>query len=118
MTESEIQSEIIAACNKAETRAWRNNIAKLQVRGRWVNYGIPGVGGSDLIGFHTMTIEPHHVGKKIAVFLAIECKSATGKATPDQHNFIKFITERGGIAGIARSATEAVTIIKNYENTI
>lgn len=115
MTESEIQSEIIAACNKAETRAWRNNIAKLQVRGRWVNYGIPGVGGSDLIGFHTMTIEPHHVGRKIAVFLAIECKSATGKATPEQQNFIKFISDRGGIAGIAHSATEAVTIIEEYK---
>lgn len=116
MTESSIQSEIIAACNKSETRAWRNNIAKLQVRGRWVNFGIPGAGGSDLIGLHTMTIEPHHVGKKVAVFLAIECKSATGKATPEQQNFIKFITERGGIAGIARSATEAIKIIEEYKS--
>ena len=116
MKESPIQSEIIAACNKSETRAWRNNIAKLQVRGRWVNFGIPGTGGSDLIGLHTMTIEPHHVGKKVAVFLAIECKSAIGKPTPEQQNFIKFITERGGIAGIARSATEAIKIIEEYKS--
>jgi hypothetical protein len=115
MTESKIQSEIITACNKAETRAWRNNIAKLQVRGRWVSFGIPGKGGSDLIGFHTMTIEPHHVGQKVAVFLAIECKTASGKATPEQKNFIQFVQSRGGIAGVARSAAEAVKLINEYQ---
>jgi len=115
MTESKIQSDIIAACNKAETRAWRNNIAKLQVRGRWVSFGIPGKGGSDLIGFHTMTIEPHHVGQKVAVFLAIECKTASGKATPEQKNFIQFVQSRGGIAGVARSAAEAVKLINEYQ---
>lgn len=114
MKESEIQAKIQAACNTGDTRAFRNNVAKLQVRGRWVNFGLC-VGSSDLIGFHTITIQPHHVGKKIAVFLAIECKSAAGKATPEQQNFIKFISERGGIAGIARSATEAVTIIEEYK---
>ncbi len=115
MTESKIQSEIMAACNKAETRAWRNNIAKLQVRGRWVNFGIPGKGGSDLIGFHTMTIEPRHVGQKVAVFLAIECKTETGKASPEQKNFIEFVRSRGGIAGIARSASDAVKLINQYQ---
>jgi hypothetical protein len=114
MKESTIQQEIIAACNKADTRAFRNNVAKLQVRGRWVNFGLC-VGSSDLIGFHTMTIEPHHVGKKVAVFLAIECKSASGKATAEQKNFIQFVQCRGGIAGIARSASEAVTIINEYK---
>jgi hypothetical protein len=113
MKESTIQQEIIAACNKADTRAFRNNVAKLQVRGRWVNFGLC-VGSSDLIGFHTMTIEPHHVGKKVAVFLAIECKSATGKATAEQKNFIQFVQSRGGIAGVARSAAEAVKLINEY----
>jgi hypothetical protein len=115
MTESEIQAKIQAACNTGDTRAFRNNVAKIKHQGRWLNFGLC-VGSSDLIGFHTITIEPHHVGKKIAVFLAIECKSATGKATPEQQNFIKFISHRGGIAGIARSATEALTIITNYKS--
>jgi hypothetical protein len=116
MTEAEIQMEIMAACNRAETRAWRNNIAKLQVRGRWVQFGIPGVGGSDLLGFHSITITPEMVGRKVAVFLAIECKSKTGKATPEQKNFIEFVKSRGGIAGIARSASEAITIINEYKS--
>lgn len=117
MTESHIQQQIRIACNTGETRAWRNNIAKLKVRGQWVGFGIPGKGGSDLIGFHTMTIRPEHVGKKVAVFLAIECKSATGKPTPDQVNFINFINAAGGIAGIARSAEEAASLIHDFKPT-
>jgi len=86
----------------------------VSIRGRWINYGIPGPGGSDLIGLHSMTIEPHHVGKRVAVFMAIEVKTATGRPSLDQVAFIKFINEAGGIAGIARSADEALSIISNY----
>jgi hypothetical protein len=115
MTESQIQQEIRIKLNHADTRAWRNNIAKLKVRGRWIDYGIPGKGGSDLIGLHTITIRPDHVGKRMAVFLAVECKSPTGKATPEQSNFIRYIQDAGGIAGVARSADEATNLIKDYE---
>ena len=112
MNESEIQEHIRAVLNTGRTRAWRNNIAKAQVHGgRWVNFGIPGPGGSDLIGLHSIIIEPHHVGKRMAVFLAVEVKSATGKPTADQVNFIKFITSMGGLAGIARSAEDAKSIV-------
>lgn len=114
-TESEVSNEIRAALNTRENRAWRNNIAKIQVRGRWINYGIPGPGGSDLIGMHSMTIQPHHVGKRVAVFMAIEVKSPTGKPSPEQVAFIEFVNEHGGIAGVARSAEEALTIISNYQ---
>jgi len=95
-------------------RAWRNNIAKIKVRGRWINYGIPGPGGSDLIGLHSMTIQPHHVGKRVAVFMAIEVKSPTGKPSPDQLAFIDFLTAMGAIAGVARSADEALAIISTF----
>jgi len=115
MTESQIQSEIQAACNTGDTRAFRNNVAKIKHQGRWINFGLC-VGSSDLIGFHSMTIEPHHVGKNIAVFLAIECKSATGKATPEQKNFINFVQSKGGIAGIARNTTEAINLINEYKS--
>lgn len=114
MTESQIQENIRAALNTGPTRAWRNNIAKLNVRGRWVNFGIPGPGGSDLIGIHTITITPDMVGRKCAVFLALEVKSATGKATADQSAFVHFIASAGGIAGIARSPEEAFNLINQY----
>jgi len=111
MTESQIQRDIRIAINQGKTRAWRNNIAKLQVRGQWVNYGIPGPGGSDLIGWHSITIRPEDVGRTVAVFLAIECKSATGKPSPQQSNFINFVQESGGIAGIARSVDDAKNLL-------
>jgi len=114
-TEQSNQNAIRAACNTGKTRAWRNNIAKLQVRGYWVNYGIPGPGGSDLIGLHSLTITPDMVGKRVAVFTAIEVKSDTGKATADQIAFLDFVTAMGGIAGVARSADEALATISNYK---
>jgi VRR-NUC domain len=115
MTESQIQTNIRIAINQGRTRAFRNNIAKLQVRGAWLNYGIPGPGGSDLIGWHSMTIRPEHVGRTVAVFLAVECKSATGKPSPQQTNFLDFVATSGGIAGIARSPADATDLIKKYE---
>lgn len=115
MTESQIQRDIRIHLNKGSTRAWRNNIAKLKVRGQWVNYGIPGIGGSDLIGFHSITITPDMIGQRVAVFLAIECKSATGKPSPAQTNFLDFVTASGGIAGVANSAESALNIITQYQ---
>ena len=115
MKESKIQNDIRIACNTGSTRAWRNNIAKLQVRGQWVNFGIPSKGGSDLIGLHTMEIQPKHIGKSVAVFVAIEVKTPTGKPSQEQIRFIEFAKKAGAIAGIARSPEEATNLIKQYE---
>ena len=111
MKEIQIQNEIRIACNTGGIRLWRNNIGKAKIHGAIVNFGIPGVGGSDLIGFKTITITPDHIGKKIAVFAAVECKSATGKPTNEQIAFLKFIRESGGLSGIARSPEEAQSIL-------
>lgn len=71
------------------------------------------VGASDLIGFTSIKITESMVGKKIAVFTAIEGKTPIGKPTPDQLNFIRVVKEAGGIAGVARTAEEAESLIKN-----
>ena len=113
MTENQIQNRIRIACNTGSTRLWRNNIGVAKIHGATVNFGIPGKGGSDLIGFHAMTITPAHVGKTVAVFTAIECKSPTGKPTPEQQAFIAFVRSQGGIAGVARSEDEAKEIISD-----
>lgn len=112
MKESEIQNQIRISCNKGNTRLWRNNIGEAKTKYGVVRYGIPGVGGSDLIGFKTITIKPEHIGKNIAVFAAVECKSPKGKPSQEQINFIKYIRESGGLAGIARSTEEAKSILK------
>lgn len=45
-------------------------------------------------------------------FLAIECKSATGKLSEPQINFIDTVRANGGVAGMARNVDEALLIIK------
>lgn len=115
MNENETSNEIRAVLNSGKTRAFRNNIARINHQGRWINFGIPGQGGSDLIGFHSLTITPEMVGKRVAVFLAVECKSSKGKATPEQMAFIEFIKTAGGIAGVANSSESALKIITEYK---
>jgi hypothetical protein len=112
MTEREIQYDILAKCNSGGTRLWRNHSGRVQCArtGRWHPFGIPGKGGADLIGIQQVVITPEMVGQTVAVFLAVEVKSATGKVTTDQKNFLKFISDSGGLAGIARSAQDAISI--------
>jgi hypothetical protein len=73
-------------------------------------------GSSDLIGWTTIEITPEMVGRRIAVFTAIEVKSATGRASDKQKKFIKRIHDCGGIAGVARSLDDAESIVNNYIN--
>jgi len=79
---------------------WRNNCGQLPDRtGRPIRYGVGNPGGSDLIG-----IAPD--GR----FLAVECKTAIGQPTDAQVRFIDAVRAKGGRAGIARSAEDAVKI--------
>lgn len=68
--------------------------------GRYFDTGVPN-GYTDLSGFRKSD------GK--AVF--IEVKSATGRPSKDQLHFIKKMKENGAIAGIARSADEAIELV-------
>jgi len=70
------------------------------------------VGSSDLIGWTSVEITPDMVGKTVAVFTAIECKSASGRVSKYQLNFIQQAQKAGGRAGIARNETEAVNLVK------
>ncbi len=67
-------------------------------------------GGSDLIGWRSVIITPDMVGKKLAIFLAPEIKTATGRLRPEQHNFIRVVNEAGGKAFVCRSADEYETL--------
>lgn len=59
------------------------------------------VGCSDVIG-----------QMKDGRFLAVECKSAVGKLSEPQRNFIDTVRAAGGVAGVARNVDEALLIIK------
>lgn len=70
-------------------------------------------GSSDLIGWTETTVTPDMVGKKVAIFTAIEVKTDAGRVSASQMNFISRIRQAGGKAGIARSPEEARKLIEN-----
>lgn len=83
---------------------WRNNSGVATYPDRSVvRYGVANPGGSDLIGLRSVTVTPEMVGKRVAVFVAIEVKTPTGKVSKDQLHFLDFVRRAGGIAILARS---------------
>jgi hypothetical protein len=73
--------------------------------------GLP-TGFSDLFGFVKHTVTADDIGRHIAVFAAVEVKTKTGKATDKQQAFIRAVQAAGGRAGLARSAEDAVSIVR------
>ena len=111
--ERKIQSDIqLAACaGGGPARLWRNNTGALKdQRGQLVRYGLC-PGSSDLIGFRTVVITPDMVGQRIAIFTAVEVKDR-GKPTDQQQAFINLVQQAGGLAGVARSVPEALSILR------
>lgn len=100
-SEANIQSQIMMALSEAGCLILRNNVGAWKDKsGRWIKYGVGGVGGSDLIG-----ISP------TGAFMAIECKTKTGTIRDGQREFIWLVRKMGGLAGIARSVDDAMKIL-------
>jgi hypothetical protein len=107
--ERRIQADIQLAAN-GPARLWRNNTGALKdQRGQLVRYGLC-PGSSDLIGYRSVVITPDMVGQRLAVFAAVEVKDR-GRATAQQEAFISLVQQAGGLAGIARSVPEALSIL-------
>lgn len=70
-------------------------------------------GSSDLIGWNTVTVSQEMVGKKVAIFTAVEIKTGSVKITPEQKVFIENVNRAGGIAGIVYDETQALNLIKD-----
>lgn len=106
--EKPILDAIMLSAPKLGSRLFRNNVGVLQdENGQHVRYGLC-TGSSDLIGWKEVTVTPEMVGKKVAVFLAVEVKTGNLKPTKEQTNFIEAVTKAGGIAFVARDS-ETVT---------
>lgn len=112
MTEAAIQQQVRLALARAGAVAFRNNVGQYTdpKTGRPIRYGL-GVGSSDLIGWTPVVVTPDMVGKTVALFTAVEVKTQSGRPTDAQLNFIAQVLKAGGLAGIARSAEEAVAIL-------
>ena len=108
MKESDIQRKIMIALTRLG-RVFRNNVGMVKVDDRVVKYGLC-KGSSDLIGWTDVD--------GVAVFTAVEVKTPKGRPTKEQENFIEAVRKSGGIAGIARSDSEAVELIETESERI
>lgn len=110
--EAAIQQRIRLALSRAGSVMHRNNVgAYKDETGRLIRYGVGNPGGSDLIGWTPTVITPNMIGRTVAVFTAVEVKAPKGRPTDAQINFLAQVLNAGGIAGIARSADEALSLI-------
>lgn len=114
----------LALGGRRDTRAMRNHVAGEAWHGqaiqlpngdvllknpRRVQCGL-GTGTSDLIGWHTVTVTPEMLGRKLAVFLAVEVKARTGRLSDEQKAFLRCIKAAGGIALALRESQEPESI--------
>lgn len=98
--EHKIQNEIRLALTDSCV-IFRINVGVVKTPdGRYFDTGVP-KGFSDLFGFRRSD------GR--AVF--IEVKTANGRVSPQQKQFIRQMTDNGAIAGICRSAEDALKLI-------
>ena len=128
MSEHITQQRILLACGSGPVRLWRNNVgtgwagqatkvtpgnlrAVTQAlrpgdvvirQGRPLHAGLC-VGSSDLIGYRQVD--------GVAQIVALEVKSATGRPTAQQVQFLEHIGAVGGCAGIVRSVDDAAGLL-------
>jgi len=95
VSEGHIQDEIrLALSDEPGLVLWRNNTGVAEHRGARVRYGLA-VGSADLIGCLD--------GR----FIALEVKTSTGRATPEQRQWLDLVRRYGGFACVVRSVDEA-----------
>lgn len=140
-SEASVLKRIMLAASRLGQTVWRNNVGKawmgkrlafayvtlVDSRGnshvfapgdvvvlkqaRFVEFGLV-VGASDLIGIEQMIVTEADVGRTLGVFVALEVKSKTGRASREQKKFLGHIANHGGLAAIVRSPSD---IPSNYK---
>lgn len=110
-SEQSIQQHIRLACSHGPVRLWRNNTGTLKdANGRPVQFGLC-KGSADLIGWKRVTVTEEMVGSTVAVFTSIEVKTATGRLRHEQQQWLDAVQDAGGIAGVARSVSDAERLL-------
>lgn len=112
--ETNIVNDIMKALSPAGVTLFRN------VKGlftspdgrRKIQAGLIAPGSSDLIGFRRVKITPDMVDQTVLIFTAIEVKKEGSYPSHAQKDFVAFIEQNGGFAGVARSPEEARRICK------
>jgi hypothetical protein len=99
--ESEVKRVCLEYLSLRGIYAWLNNTGALPVGDkRFIRFGLKG--SSDIIG-----ILP---GGR---FLAVECKSETGRLSPAQRDFLEAVQAHGGLAVVARSHEDLANALRD-----
>lgn len=112
--ETDITNKIMLALSPLGVVCWKNTRGLFWTmdKKRKIRAGLAAPGSSDLIGFKRIKITQDMVNSVVAIFCAIEVKTDKGYASSEQKDFIAFVKEAGGYAGVARSPDDAKEIIK------
>lgn len=95
MSEGQIQDAIrLALSDEPALVMWRNNTGVAEHRGARVRYGLA-VGSADLVGCLD--------GR----FVALEVKTAVGRASTEQRQWLDLVRRNGGFGAIVRSVADA-----------
>lgn len=116
MKETDIMREIQIAVSSDGCRLFRNNVGMGligKVNPKPVRFGLC-VGSSDLIGWTPVVVTQEMVGKKVAIFSAVEVKKPHGHVTEEQMSFISAVKMDGGFAGIAHDTNEAKLVLRGF----
>lgn len=103
--ETNIMNKIMLAMSKKGYLIWRNQVGLFKtLDGRTVNIGIKG--SSDLMAIKPTVITPDMVGQTLAVFVAVEVKTATGRQSEPQKKWQKAVEKLGVKYILARSEND------------
>ena len=103
--ETNIMNKIMLAMSKKGWLCWRNQVGLFKTMdGRTVNIGIKG--SSDLMAVKPTVITPDMVGQTLAVFVAVEVKTATGRQSEPQKKWQKAVEKLGVKYILARSEND------------
>ncbi len=116
MRESTVLKLVRLALQPLATTMFRNNVgAYKDDEGRFIRYGLC-EGSSDLIGWTEHVVTEADVGRKVAVFTAVECKRAGGYRRELQKNFVEAVRKAGGIATFAESGSDAQEAVRSWRS--
>lgn len=109
MSESSIQRAIRAKLGAMRIPMFRYQIGTfITSNGSFVHIGEKGV--SDLIGMTPYVVKQEDVGRTIAVFTALEVKTAKGALRKEQAPFLRMVNSIGGLGAVVRSPEDAEAV--------
>ena len=134
--EAIVQDDVECLASSFSSRLLRNNSGALQNSDKvWVRYGLGNISkklnqklkSSDLIGWTSITITKEMVGRKVAVFTAIEVKPTTFNVKSEyrensrewaQERFASLVREAGGFGAIINSPDHYKTTMNFFINSM